>query len=210
MDDASNNAGEKLSILSYRLNAGFTYHRKLEWFFNFLDKFSAAIAVIGASSVLASFFTNQNINKYIQFFIVFTSTFSLVFAWSSKSRQHAELAARYSSLERELVFYKEDNGEELLNKVESMLLDIEAIEPPANSALVRVVQDELDFSRGAVGIDLDSLGFLRKLKAYFWISYDSNKKKTIHIDTYLKIITFSCVATTIGFIILVILYAMKK
>lgn len=201
MSDTSNSIDEKQEDLVYKINLGFTYHRKLEWFFNFLDKFAAAIAVIGSSSVLASFFIDPNINKYIQIFIVITSTFSLVFGWSSKSRQHAELAARYSGLERELVAYKNDSHEVLLTKVEQMLLDIEAIEPPANSALVRVVQDELDLARGAAGIDLDSLGFLRKFKAYLYISTSSEKNSFPSIKNFVLFLMISYFILSLTFII---------
>lgn len=209
MSDASNSIDDKQGDLVYKINLGFTYHRKLEWFFNFLDKFAAAIAVIGASSVLASFFIDPNINKYIQIFIVITSTFSLVFGWSSKSRQHAELAARYSGLERELVAYKNDSDDVLLTKVEHMLLDIEAIEPPANSALVRVVQDELDLARGADGIDLDSLGFIRKLKAYFWISTNAGKTNFLDGSTFVLLLTIACFVLALAFIV-IFLYILNK
>lgn len=204
MSDTSNSIDDKQDELVYKINLGFTYHRKLEWFFNFLDKFAAAIAVIGASSVLASFFIDPNINKYIQIFIVITSTFSLVFGWSSKSRQHAELAARYSGLERELVAYKNKSDEVLLIKVEQMLLDIEAIEPPANSALVMVVQDELDFSRGAEGIDLGSLGFFRKLKAYLWMPTSEQKRNFLDGSKFVLVLTIAFFVLALAFFFLVL------
>lgn len=204
MIDTPNSTKDKQGDLVYKINLGFTYHRKLEWFFNFLDKFAAAIAVIGASSVLASFFVDPNINKYIQIFIVITSTFSLVFGWSSKSRQHAELAARYSGLERELVVYRSDCDEMLLTRVEQMLLDIEAIELPANSALVRVVQDELDLARGADGIDLNSLGIFRKVKAYLGISTSAEKNQFLDSHAFILFMSIAFVVLALAFLIILL------
>jgi hypothetical protein len=148
----------------YRIELSVCYHRKRERFFDSLDKFAKAIAVIGGSAAFANLGGDDWL-PWIAATVTITSTLSLVIGFAEKSRRHSELANRFGMLASSVVA-KGDRGyvEDNLNEWEARTREIEASEPPTLGTLVQICEAELYTARGQP-YELPSLG--KRLLGHF-------------------------------------------
>jgi len=157
---------DKRSDLLLRVRLGVSYHRKRERFFDTLDKITKAIALLGASSVLASLAVGQS-EVVVQVAIVLSSTLALVLDWSNRARDHSDLAVRYSQLDRDIAAAGEqDFTDQHLAQWEAKFCEIEAIEPPSLHGLIQICQDEFDMAAGKV-VERERLSIWRRFRAHF-------------------------------------------
>ncbi len=133
--------------LIYRSRLSTLYHRKRERFFALCDKWSTAVTLIAGSAAFSRFVTEEHIAIMIGLIIVGASMLKLVMGWSDKARAHAMLAQKFVQLEASVTALGPMTGKQL-DQVESQLIALDAEEPPALSALVRLCQNELDRSQG--------------------------------------------------------------
>lgn len=119
------------------------YHQKRERFFELLDKFSKAAAVIGGSAALWKIADTGTV-EIIAMVITVTSTLSLVFSFSDRSRRHAELAVGFRLISAEIAAKGKRNAtEDDINSWKGKIHTSEAKEPPALAALVTLCRNEL-------------------------------------------------------------------
>lgn len=127
----------------YRVELSVLYHQKRERFFELCDKWAKAIAVIGGSAVMGKVAGGESL-VWIAGAITLTSTLSLVFGFSDRSKRHAELARNFRQLEAEMVAVGESElGEPVLCRWEEKPRQLESHEPPALGGLVVLCQNEL-------------------------------------------------------------------
>lgn len=127
----------------YRAELSVLYHQKRERFFELCDKLAKAVAVIGGSAALANF-TGPDAVRYFAAAITVTSTLSLVFGFSDRSRRHAESARNFKQLEADIVARGEQSFTESdISAWDAKARLLETSEPPALSALVVLCQNEI-------------------------------------------------------------------
>lgn len=136
------------SDLLHRVEVSIRYHRKRERFFDWLDKWAKAIAIIGGSAALADI-GGREVVQWAAAIIALTSTFSLVFAFSEKARLHADLAAQYGLLESSILRKGErEFRDDDLNEWSAKVRMIEMREPPILPTLARLCDEENRKARG--------------------------------------------------------------
>ena len=129
----------------YRSQLSSIYHRKRERFFEFMDRGAKAIAIIGGASSIGTLLS-PDWKTYLAGAIAITSTLSLLFAFSDKSKRHAEIARDFKLVESEIVakgvasFAENDND---VAAWQAKLLEIESKELPTLGALVILCQNEM-------------------------------------------------------------------
>lgn len=134
--------------LLYRIQLSALYHQKRERFFDLLDKLTKAVAIFGGSAALSKL-TTPDALVYIASAITATSTASLVFGLSDRSKRHSELARNFRTLESKIVSKGErDYVEADLSQWTAEERGLEASEPPALGALVVSCQNELAAAGG--------------------------------------------------------------
>lgn len=127
----------------YRVELAVLYHQKRERFFELCDKWAKAVAVIGGSAVMSKVAAAESF-VWIAAAITVTSTLSLVFGFSDRSKRHSELARNFRQLEAEMVAVVEpDLSESVLCRWEEKTRQLESQEPPALGGLVVLCQNEL-------------------------------------------------------------------
>lgn len=127
----------------YKCQLSALYHRKRERFFEASDKATKAIAVIGGSAAWAKLWDVE----WIAAMIAVTSTLALVLGLSERARRHAQLAARFVTLQAEI----ESAGVMDETKADGFMaraVSLEAEEPAELSALTRLCQNEIAMARG--------------------------------------------------------------
>lgn len=150
----------------YRVELSALYHQKRERFFEACDKLAKAVAVIGGSATLAKIGGTDAL-MWIAAAITVTSTCSLVFGLSDRSRRHGDLARSFRQLEAEIVARGErDFTEADLSTWAGKERLLETSEPPALGNLVRICQNELAIAQDQPGA-VRSVGFFRTLLAHF-------------------------------------------
>lgn len=128
----------------YRVELSILYHQKRERFFEICDKLAKAVAVIGGSAAWAKLGL-----EVAAPLITVTSTMSLVFNLSERSKRHSELSRNFRQLEAEIVLKGEDGFDQNdINIWASKVRSLESSEPPALSTLVRICQNELAIASG--------------------------------------------------------------
>ena len=146
IDEAGYLWGRRDAIL-FRAQMSALYHRKRERAFDLADRTGKAIAIIGGSAAFAAIGEALFI-KVVAATIAVTSTLSLVFGFSERSRKHSELAQKFCLLEASIVQKGEHDFEEHdVDQWQAEALRIEATDPPALSALVTLCQNELAIAR---------------------------------------------------------------
>lgn len=156
---------ERWKLLGH-LQVSILYHRKRERFLDLCDKFVKAVAVIGASSAVTPFVTG-NLLTTVQFIIVVSSTFSLVFDWSDRARRHSDFAVRYAQLERAVVATgTTEFSTTNLKEWSGDLYEIQSGEPAALHGLVQLCHDEIDMAKGC-RVEPERLSLWRKLSVHF-------------------------------------------
>lgn len=133
--------------LTYRSRLSMLYHRKRERFFSLCDKWSTALTLVAGSAAFSRFVTEEPIAIVIGLVVVVASMLKLVLGWSDKARAHALLAQKFIQLDAAMAAAGPTTADQL-DSFESQLIALDADEPPALSALVRLCQNELDRSQG--------------------------------------------------------------
>lgn len=142
------------------------YHQKRERFFELCDKLGKAVSVIGGSAAVWKI-KNNALVEYLAILITVTSTMSLVFGFSEKSKRHAELSRKYKAVIADIAGIGERNfTEDNINSWEEKIRVIEVEEPPALSALVRLCQNELAHAANDKKAII-KLSFYERLFAHF-------------------------------------------
>ncbi len=132
----------------YRVQLAVLYHQKRERYFDGCDKIAKAIAIIGGSAALSRIGASD-LMPYVAATITVTSTLSLVFGFSDRSKRHSELARSFRQLESEIVGKGErDFTEPDVSAWGAKTRALETSEPPALGALVIVCQNELAIAQG--------------------------------------------------------------
>lgn len=156
--------GKRHGVL-YRVELSALYHQKRERFFEACDKLAKAVAVIGGSAALAKI-GGPDALVWVAAAITVTSTFSLVFGLSDRSRRHGDLARNFRQLESEIIA----RGEREFSEADVAVWAarerlLETSEPPALGNLVRICQNELAVAQGQIA-SVHAVGFWRYLLAH--------------------------------------------
>ncbi len=129
----------------YHAQFSVIYHRKRERFFDAIDRSSKATMILFGSAAFAS----VDGSEWFGLSVAVVASLSLVFDYSVKARQHADLARRFLEIEADIVSHGErDFNEEDLKQWKMQLVLAEADEPPTIRALAELCQAELDKSLG--------------------------------------------------------------
>lgn len=141
--DAINTLWARRYAALYRVELSVLYHQKRERFFELCDKWAKAVAVIGGSAVMGKVAGGESL-IWIAAAITVTSTLSLVFGFSDRSKRHAELVRNFRQLEAEIVAGGESGLDEPgICRWEEKTRQLESQEPPALGGLVVLCQNEL-------------------------------------------------------------------
>lgn len=148
-DAALDHAWEKRHEALYKAELSALYHQKRERFFELLDKLGKAASLFGGSAALWKVGSPESISA-IAAFITVTSSLSLVFSFSERSKRHAELARSFRDIISEIlgkgeISFNESDASAWMGK----LCALEAKEPPTLSALTVMCQNELAIARNA-------------------------------------------------------------
>lgn len=158
---------ERRHEVLYRVELSALYHQKRERFFEACDKLAKAIAVIGGSAALTRLGAGEYL-VWIAAAITFTSTFSLVFGFSDRSRRHADLARNFRQLEAEIVGKGEREFVEAdVNAWNARERTLETSEPPSLGNLVRICQNELAVAHAQPQL-VRKVGFFRHFFAHIF------------------------------------------
>lgn len=134
--------------LKYEIELSIIYHRKLEKIYDFLDKITKAISIIGSSSALYNMANNHYVSISV-FIITIFSTLSLVFDYSNKARQHSEIAKQFVILASDLAKKGErDYQEDDIKEWASRKIIIESNETNNFISIINICQHQLDRSKG--------------------------------------------------------------
>ncbi len=147
MDQWTEESWARHFALTYRSRLSALYHRKRERFFSLCDKWSTAVTLIAGSAAFSRFMTEEGGAVLVGLVVVSASMLKLVMGWSDKARAHALLAQKFIQLDAAMAAAGPMTAEQL-DALESQLIALDAEEPPALSALVRLCQNELDRSQG--------------------------------------------------------------
>lgn len=139
--------GKRHDVLC-RVQISVLYHQKRERFFDVLEKLAKAVAVIGGSAAFARI-GGAEAMPYVAAAITVTSTVSLVFGFSERSRRHADLARGFRQIEADIAAKGErDFAEPDVTGWVARTISLECGEPPALGALVTICQNELAAAQG--------------------------------------------------------------
>ncbi|MBI5334719.1 MAG: hypothetical protein HZB72_09085 [Burkholderiales bacterium] len=130
---------DKRHQLQYRLELSALYHQKRARFFDLVDKLSTFIAVAGSTSAVAVVMgAGENSWVYVCFsaVVALVSTVTLVFAPSTKARDHYSLGRDYRHLIAELHAEGDYPRAEVLDQLGAKCAQLEAEEPAALNGLV--------------------------------------------------------------------------
>lgn len=147
MDQWTEESWTRYFALTYRSRLSTLYHRKRERFFSLCDKWSTAATLIAGSAAFSRLTTDEGGAVLIGVIVVIASMLKLVMGWSDKARAHALLAQKFIQLDAAMAAAGVMTADQL-DTFESQLIALDAEEPPALSALVRLCQNELDRSQG--------------------------------------------------------------
>lgn len=127
----------------YRVELSVLYHQKRERFFEACDKLAKALAVIGGSAALSRVASPDAV-QVVAAIITVSSTLSLVFGFSDRSKRHSELVRNFRQLESDIAGKGErDFTETDLTAWAARERTLETAEPPALGVLVQLCQNEL-------------------------------------------------------------------
>ena len=147
-DEDSDYLWEKRHQIVFRAELSALYHQKRERFFELCDKLGKAFAVIGSSAAIWKI-SDTRIVEIIAAAIAISSTLSLVFGFSDKSKRHADLSRKYKSILAEIAGAGErDFDEDHIKQWERQVRLVEVDEPPTLATLARLCQYELALSAG--------------------------------------------------------------
>jgi hypothetical protein len=127
----------------FRIRVSVRYHQRRARWFESWDLWVKGLSVmLGTAAVAALWKDHEDAAAWAAAIITAATTLSLVFGFSTKSRQHADLARKYLDLEAELVSTVEPDLQ-FLHNLDGRIRLIEGEEPPPLGALVTLCQNEL-------------------------------------------------------------------
>ena len=157
---------EKWNELLFGVRSSIRYHTHRRKFFDWLSVCSDFLIIISGGTVVG--FASAGESGHHVWTIVFGAliavigSFDLVVGFSSKGRDHNDLAREFSSLERQMIAVSHQRTEEKLIAFTNQRLEIEENEPPLLLVLNCHCHNEL----------IRALGFPgnHKVKITFWQS----------------------------------------
>ncbi len=166
-DDTDSNLWTLRDDTIQHIQVSALYHRKRERFFDFWDRFSKATTIVVGSAAMLRV-VGENSMAWIGAAAVIPTTFALVFGFGEKSRRHGELAARFKGVEAAIARIGDFAFQEAdINRWRAEVCEIEATEPRALSALVRICERQIFEQRGQ-GDLAAPLTRWQRLWAHFW------------------------------------------
>lgn len=127
----------------YRCQLSTRYHRRRERFFDWMDRATSAVALIGGSAAFAAA-AETNVVKLAAVAVTGTAAISLVFGFADKARRHAALAESYKRIEAEILRAGDyDYTERQINAWRARIAETEAGEPPVLRPLVVLCQNDI-------------------------------------------------------------------
>jgi hypothetical protein len=127
--------------LIYRSRLSVIYHRRRERMYELMDRIAKSVAVVGGSALVFKV-ANDQIMFAFGLAVLFTSTLSLVFQYSSRATAHAGLAKDWSMIEKDICA-QENITEVQICTFESRAAGLDGLEPRVLRALVADCQNEL-------------------------------------------------------------------
>lgn len=160
-------AWNKRESTLYRAELSALYHQKRERFFELADKLGKAVSVIGGSAALWKI-GNPRALAGLALLITTTSSFSLVFSFSDRSKRHSELAKSFRELIAKITSTSDFGVTDVLSTAwASELHSLEVKEPPSLAALTIMCQNELAIARGEHS-KVKRQGFIVRQLAHFF------------------------------------------
>ncbi|MBY0579402.1 MAG: hypothetical protein K2P57_10200 [Burkholderiales bacterium] len=156
---------KKRHEIIYRIQLSSLYHRKRERFFDFADKITKAISLALGTAAISSLLDADK-KALMGALIAGASMLSLVFGFAEKARKHAELAKSYLDMESEIIGAGTLDDFAILDKFESRVMAIEAMEPPTLRTLARICQNEINLAIGRPD-EVENIPFYQKFFAHF-------------------------------------------
>ena len=124
------------------------YHRRRERWFDALDRASSVIGIVGGSSALVAI-GNDDAVRWVALAPALASAVVLVYGFAAKARLHADLAAEYIGLERDILLRGErEFTESDVARWHAQHAAIGAREPRTLGALVVECQNEQAIAAG--------------------------------------------------------------
>lgn len=155
--------GKRHSVL-YRCELSYLYHRKRERFFALLDRSANIVALIAGSAALSELLPAAGQKAWAGAVVAAATIPQLMLGWAELARRHSSVAARFKSLEADIVGAGErDFTEEDVKSWDRRVRLIETEEPPALASLVELCQIEL---QAAVGTTPQPMQWWRR-----WLSH---------------------------------------
>jgi len=140
---------DRRSLIIYRCRLSSLYHQKRERFFDILDKTSAALITVAATSAVGAILKgNASWELGIAASTAVLSMIPLVVSPALKARHHAILAAEFRRLLAECEHEGERWDELLCSKMAGRTVEIEAAERAPLAGVVADCQNQLAISRG--------------------------------------------------------------
>lgn len=148
-DAVLNHQWEKRHEILERIEITIRYHQKRERFFEVSDKWVKAFAIVGSTVAFANLAGDGLVRRTAAAAIAITTTLSLVFGFTERTKKHAELARKFRELEARIRGRGETQfGETELASWEQEERMLEASEPPALNTLVVICQNEIFVAAG--------------------------------------------------------------
>lgn len=129
----------------YRCQLSTRYHRRRERFFDWMDRATSAIALIGGSAAFAAATAARlGVVQIAAIAVTSAAAISLVLGFADKARRHAALAESYKRIEAEILRAGDyDYTEQQINAWRARIAETEAGEPPALRSLIVLCQNDI-------------------------------------------------------------------
>lgn len=116
------------------------YHKKREQFFDFVDNVTKFIAIVSGATAFSRIAGDLPV---MSFFLLLTSSASLIVGYAKRARVHADLAKAFNELEAEVVEAGILLTEAQAQKLNGKLVRCELNEPRTLGVLVQISQNEV-------------------------------------------------------------------
>lgn len=139
---------ESRSAVLHRVKLSALYHRARERTFALADRWSKFAALASGSAALAAAI-GDGPQTWLLAIVALSSALNLAFAFADRARQHADLAAKWTALEADIVragVYDFTAADVAL--WDSRRAEIEAIEPPHSEWLALEIQNRIVVAEG--------------------------------------------------------------
>ena len=140
------------------------YHNHRRRWFDRLDSTSKFLIIISGGTVLAFPDSSAKLGIAARVFWAASAlmgSLDLVTGFSSKGREHYDLAREFSQLEQEMTKVGELGSADEFSRLYNKRLEIEAKEPPVKRVLDIYCHNELALSMGCKKTEMYDIGFIR-------------------------------------------------